>query len=169
MIRQGSAYYRQRESIVVVSETRGTPYKIVSLILAAGFGTLAIRNLFFCRYGFTELDQILVEEMFPNCDTDRHQRAGIELAGMAFLATSMIHFHTANATHVADLYIALKAAIVMDFGNLWISLRFGWDQAPLIYSTLTACSVVFEIYIFLLARKANMARQKMKRVVEHRD
>lgn len=163
MIRRGSEYFRGRSSVAIVNETRGVPFQVVSLLLAVGFGIVAIRCFFFCAYGLTESDRIHMQDLFPSCDTDKSQQLSADLAGLTALAQTLIHFHVATTTHVADLYITMKAALVMDFGFVLVVLRFGLQKSPVIYPILIGGGFLYECFVFTIAQKAYVARQKMKR------
>lgn len=163
-MRRTSEYFRSRSSTAVVEETRGVPFKLLSLLLGVVFVVPSIRNFFFCKCGFTEFDAQSLAEWYPDCDSDRFHRLSADMSGMCGLFFALIRFHVATTTHVADLYLSMKALVFMDTVALWILIRLGLQETPsLLYPSMVLASLIYEVYIFMVARKAYIARSKTQK------
>ena len=75
-----------------------------------------------------------------------------------------IRYHMATTTHVADLYLTLWFLCIGDGLLVFIMGRLGFEEIPIIYLLMVGGAFVYELYILWFARRAYLARLKMKKV-----
>ena len=72
MGRRDTAYFAGKTSVFITNETRGVPYKWVSLAIAATYVFFGLRNIFFCGYKLpVGAGEALVMEMWQDCKEDK--------------------------------------------------------------------------------------------------
>lgn len=157
-------YYRDRPSVVVVSETRGTPLKMLSLLVSIMWGLVGLRNFFFCDIPLsgTDSEREQIHKMYYDCKNDKTGQFTADLVGIFSIMQSAIRFHMATTTHVADLYLTLLLLTGIDALIFLAMIRYGWDANPWYYNIMAAGSFLYEGYTLVQARQAHLARLKMK-------
>jgi hypothetical protein len=72
MYRRTSDFFRERGSVLVTAETRGVPYKIVSIFLGVLYIMFGIRNVLFCGFELPVGDgEAIIMDMWKNCKNDK--------------------------------------------------------------------------------------------------
>ena len=78
--------------------------------------------------------------------------------GLWALFNAIIRFNMCVATHVADLYNMMFLLVFMDFGNLFVTIKnVGFMGIPMYFRILLPCCLVYEGYVFSVAKAAHDA------------
>ena len=93
MIRRNTEYYQTRSSVLIVSETRGVPYQMVSYVMGLACWIYAIRTAFWCKsilFYEGELMATLHEGMFGDCENDPYKKfISVLFAGQTLIIGSI--------------------------------------------------------------------------------
>lgn len=164
--KRNSENYRQRSSIAVVSEARGIPLTILSLFLALQWGAIGVRNFFACGTPISGGDHerwTLVEMYGEDCSNRKYGQFTSDLLGTFSIMQAVIRVHMATTTHVADLYLTLLLLTMVDALLVLAMLRLGLEEQPMYYNVMAFGSLLYEVITLVTARKAYVARLKMKK------
>ena len=113
-------YDRIRDSIFIVKETHGIPFKIVSLIIALIFFVTGLRGILSPEFALsgTEYEKERLKAMFEDYGNGTRDLwifyAG--LAGLLALTNAALRLLMATTTHVAELYNTMQFIVLMDAG-----------------------------------------------------
>lgn len=103
---RNSVYYRGRESVAIVKETRGVPLQVYSLLMATLLLVTGICNVFYCDapiFG-TEEERYQLSQMFPDCKNgNEYAQFTADLLAVFDVMFAIVRFHMATTTHVANL------------------------------------------------------------------
>ena len=165
MMKRTSDYFRGRESVAIVNETRSVPYKIISLLLCCLWTAVGIRNIFFCGSGLGSDDQSARAQMFPDCSTNRWQSLASGIMGLWALFNAIIRFNMCVATHIADLYNMMFLLVCIDCGIFFVVIKnVNYMEIPMFWRVLLPCCLGYEGYVFSVAKAAHQARLKMTKI-----
>lgn len=163
MYRRASEYFRGRSSISVVNETRGAPYRGISIVLALFFLVFGIRDMFFCGTPFTSHEmELKFVEIWQDCDTNVYQEGFSGLVGLENLIISILRFNVAFADTTADLYRTMMLLVFIDYSHIFLITRSPPIVIPIVYCLLVVAGAIYETYILYLARRAYLSRLKSR-------
>ena len=172
MAQRPSTYYRERDSLFIVNETRGVPFKIVSLLLAFMFFITGVRDIVAPSYPIsgTDYERERLGSLFvdhPDENVNKHKDLWYYYAGLVglfALLNAALRFVMATTSHVAELYQTMQFIVGIDFGLLALSYRMGITKMPIFYVVMLGGAFIYETYILSIARKAHLSRMKMKKI-----
>ena len=167
-MRRPSEYFRNRSSVVIVDETRGVPFQVVSLLLGCLYCACGVRSIFVCDvplpFEGADMKQLL-DELWPDCQTNKARGLVAGVCGIYAIISGVLRLQVGTTTHVADLYNAmalLELSNVLIFVCLIKTDSF-WD-IPMFFQAYTTLSLVYEGYVLYISRRAYISRLKMKKV-----
>jgi hypothetical protein len=72
MARRDTNYFAEKTSMFITQETRGVPYKWVSIAIAITYFFFGLRNIFFCGYKLPVGEaEALVMDIWQDCKQDK--------------------------------------------------------------------------------------------------
>ena len=165
MLRRTSAYFRGRDSIVIVSETRGTIYKYISFFLGVHYLLNGARNIVMCDTALPyegDMGQALLNEIWPDCRSNGFQRFLSIFVGSYVVLLGTVRMLMIRAKTVADFYHSMLLLVYADF---WVAIGIwcmGYSQIPSLEQIIQPFCVCYEFYVLLVARRAYMSRRNKK-------
>jgi hypothetical protein len=162
--RRGSEYFRSRASVVIVKETRGQVYPIISLLLASITAVDGFRCIFRCNKAYPWEPESVAEklqELWPACDTDPLQGFVAGSFGLLLLSMSLGNFFVATTSTVADFYLAIRFVLLLKIGMGFLMIRSGFlEWSPLLWKGLLLVQVVWDAYLTSQAKRAHGSRAR---------
>ncbi|CAB9523436.1 expressed unknown protein [Seminavis robusta] len=151
---KASDHIRSRPSSVLVQETRGAPYKAVSILLASFFTVCGLRDIFFCGTPLTsDPTEALLLGPFKDCQNDAYQQGVSGVLGALLILVAMLRGFMCTTEHTADLYFSMIPLVFIDAAFLYLALRPGVGAVPTLYVAMQALGLVYEGYVLQLARR----------------
>lgn len=152
-------------TVVVVKETRGTLYVLMSLFLAVLYFVFAIRDLFFCGHTLTsDPFENKMYEIFKDCDQDKLREGWSGLIGGYELMEGLVRLDSVMTENTADLYHTMMGLVLVDLLRLHILLRCGPDKIPFLNSSTIIVCLIYETYVLHLARRAYNLRKTISKM-----
>lgn len=157
-----------------MNETRGVPFKIISLLLAVMFLLTGLRDIIAPNYALSGTDY--EKERLDNILTSLQQTDSVDLwqfytglSGLYALTNAALRFQMATTTHVAELYNSMLFIVMLDSGLLLVAFRMGIAKLPIFYAIMMIGALLYESYVLYVARQAHLARLKMKKITDYKD
>lgn len=161
---RGSAYYRGRESVAIVQETRGVPLQLFSFLTGLFCIPFGLRGIFFCDYPLVPGEEDVLTA-FEGCRNDVALQTISGIGGIYCLNMAYLRLQVAMAKHVADLYNTMALLVFNDFLLVIMIAHTGIlkEGTPYLILPIVASSI-YELHVLTVARKALISRKKMIKI-----
>lgn len=165
-----STFLRERMSTLLTAETRGAPYKFISIGLAVGYICFGIRNIFFCGAHLPVGDgEALVMDMWKGCKEDKMMEVWEGLHGLGDLLVAGVRIAMATTASTANLYHTMIILGLYSIGFFVGAVRVGITDLALYYTAFMAFGLCYENYVMYLAYRAHRSRRWKREGMQETD